>query len=196
MDTKRPKGLLFDPEVEQKLRKIARLIAIQNDSDEDEAFRLIRRDMHRIFTELELHGESEMLDIGVLKRGKDGRIRLHEYPEEFVKMKRWLQLQQQYGNELGDVGGPPVREFNVQMCADSVIKKGIEQLAEHRGVPAEELKQLFWEQMEQAYEEFMDEGIGCLPDFGYICFVDDGMKDLEFYFNEEASKILEGFEEE
>src|SRR5699024_10070388 len=159
MDTKRPKGLLFEPEIEQKLRKMARLIAEHEDAEEDEIFRLLRRDAHRMFVELELYGESEMLGVGLLKRGKGGRIRLHEYPEEIVKRKRRLRLQQQYGGTAGDVGGPPVREFNVQMSVDSVIEKCIEQLAEYKGVPADELKQLFWEQMGQAYDEFMEEGI-------------------------------------
>lgn len=196
MDTKRPKGFLFEPEIEQRLKEMARLIAEHNDIEEDEVFRLLRRDMHRIFVELELYGESEMLEVGLLKRGKDGRIKLHKYPEQIIKRKRRLRLQQQYGGTVGDVGGPPVREFNVQMSADSAIEKCIEQMAEYKGVPADELKQLFWEQMEQAYDELMEEGVGCLPDFGYIRFAGEGLRELEFDLNEEVATLLEEHREE
>lgn len=190
MDPKKPEGMLFDPENTNRLTKLAKLIAGQQGMDEEKALKLIRRHIYKIVLELEQFGEADAFGIGRLKKDPEGGYVLHHYPEETRKMWDQIQLQQEYGGELGNIGDRPLDEINIEAAFDFPVEAFIGKLAEHTGASFEELKQTFYEQLEQAYNELIENGIGYLPDFGYIRNTGDELSSVEFNLNDEVAGIF------
>lgn len=187
MDTKKPEGTLFETETTNRMAELARLIAEHQDLTEEEAFKRIRQHFYKIILELQQNGEADVLGIGKLKKEPGRGYRLHRYPEEVRKKREQLRLQQQFGGIYGNFGERALDKFNIQAEFSFPLESFISRLSVYTNTPVDELKQKFQEQLEKAYAELMEKGIGYLPDFGYIRCTGDELNNVEFGINEKVA---------